>query len=344
MSKAGLKCKIAKITKLDRKEQTYDIEMPNIHNFVANGMVSHNSHSAAYSIMSYWSMWLKIHYPVPFWAASLQFSKDTQIPYRIFEMSKINGDISVVPPDINHSTNEFACDIPSKTIFWSLTKIKGIAENGFNKIMRERQDSDFQSVEDFMTRMKGTGFGKDKTLNLVLSGCFDLAEGIKNPSDRIRVVSKLFELSKAALPEKFCDKQIEKEYFWIMLQRDLTGFGDIDYPHLIEQANRVYTSYYTKAEDIPLVRSGKEVVVAGQIDIIRPRTGKRGKFAEMRIRNNNGFIDVLMWNDAWDKYSKIAQSAWENKTLICLKGQVKMDDYRGFNCVYSNDKTKLISL
>jgi len=309
-----------------------------------SGYGFNKSHSAAYSIMSYWSMWLKVHHPVPFWAASLQFSRDTQIPYRIFEMSKINGDISVVPPDINYSTNEFACDIQSKTIFWSLTKIKGIAENGFNKIMKEREGGKFTSVEDFLRRMKGTGMGKSKALSLVLSGCFDSIEDIKKPTDRIRVVNKLFELEKSPIPEQFNDKQIEKEYFWIMLQRDLTGFGDVDYPHLIEKVNRTYVPYYTKAEDIPLVRSGKEVVVAGQIDVIRPRTGKRGKFAEVRIRNNNGFIDVLMWSEAWDKYGKAVKDAWENKSLVCIRGQVKMDDYRGFNCVYSNDKTKFFIL
>ena len=309
-----------------------------------SGYGFNKSHSAAYSIMSYWSMWLKVHHPVPFWAASLQFSRDTQIPYRIFEMSKINGDIRVVPPDINESTNEFACDIPGKIIFWSLTKIKGIADAGFNKIMKERERREFVSVENFMERMKGTGFGKDKTLNLVLAGCFDRAEGIKNVKERIRIVKRVFEYNKSPLPDQFSDRQIEKEYFWIMLQRDLTGFGDIDYPYLIEQVKRAWAMYYTKAEDIPLVRSGKEVVVAGQIDSVRPRNGKRGKFAEIRIRNNNAFIDVLLWNEAWEAFGKEVNAAFENKSLVCLRGQVKMDDYRGFNCVYSNDKTKFLTL
>jgi len=309
-----------------------------------SGYGFNKSHSAAYSIMSYWSMWLKIHYPVPFWAASLQFSKDTQIPYRIFEMSKINSDIQVVPPNINQSTNEFACDIPGKIIFWSLTKIKGIADAGFTKIMTERAKTPFVSVHDFMVRMKGTGLGKDKTLSLVLAGCFDECEGIKRPADRIRIVTEVFEFSKAPLTAQFTSGEIEKEHFWIMLQRDLTGFGDIDYPALINKKNKVYTQYYTKAEEMPNVSQNKEVVVAGQIDIIRPKNGKKGKFAEVRLRNNNGFIDVLLWTEAWTQYQKVCQEAYDAKSLICVRGTVKFDDYRGSNCVYSNDKTKLIVL
>jgi DNA polymerase-3 subunit alpha len=289
-------------------------------------------------------MWLKIHYPVPFWAASLQFSKDTQIPYRIFEMSKINSDIKVLPPDINQSTDEFACDIDNKMIFWSLTKIKGIADAGFSKIIDERAKKPFTNVLNFMTRMKGTGFGKDKTLNLVLSGCFDICENIKSPKDRIRVVKEVFEHNKTELTPLFVNQEIEKEHYWIMLQRDLTGFGDIDYPALIDKKSRVYSNYYVKAEDIPNVRLNKEVVIAGQIDIIRPKNSKKGKFAEVRVRNNNGFIDVLLWADTWREYGKICQDAYDNKSLICVKGTVKYDEYRGFNCVYSNDKTKLIIL
>lgn len=309
-----------------------------------SGYGFNKSHSTAYSIMSYWSMWLKIHYPVAFWTASLQFSRDTQIPYRIFEMSKINPEIRVVPPDINNSTNEFACNIEEKTIFWSLTKIKGIADSGFGKITTERSKSKFNSVVDFMTRMKGTGFGKDKTLTLAVAGCFDEIENVKTPLNRISIVRQIFEFNKSALPPEFISKEIEKEHFWLLMQKDLTGFGDVDFEHLISKKNKVWPSYYTKAEEIPSVKPNKDVVVAGQIDIIRPRSSKKGRFAEVRIRNNNGFIDVLLWSDAWREFEKTCQSAFENKSLLALRGSVKFDDYRGFNCVYSNDKTKIVLL
>lgn len=309
-----------------------------------SGYGFNKSHSAAYSIMSYWSMWLKIHYPVAFWAASLQFSRDFQIPYRIFEMNKINPDITVVPPDINRSTSDFACDIDNKIIYWSLTKIKNIADSGYNKIVEERKRYDYKSVLDFLDRMRGKGLGRDKTLTLVVAGCFDQVEGIKSPQQRMRLVKELHEYTKVALPDKFLTPEAEKEYYWIMLQRELTGFGDVDYPRLIEKRNKVLSAYYVKAEDIPNTRREKEVVVAGQIDIIREKSGKRGKFAEVRIRNNNGFIDVLIWSDLYKECKADLAKHYENRSLLCLRGTVKFDDYRGFNCVYSNDRTKIILL
>src|SRR5699024_9249617 len=46
--------------------QTYDLEMPETHNFVANGLIVHNSHSAAYGVITYQTAWLKANYPVEF--------------------------------------------------------------------------------------------------------------------------------------------------------------------------------------------------------------------------------------------------------------------------------------
>ena len=53
------------------KEETYDLEMfEEPHNYVANGIVSHNSHSTAYAITAYWCQYLKVKYPLEFFTIS----------------------------------------------------------------------------------------------------------------------------------------------------------------------------------------------------------------------------------------------------------------------------------
>jgi len=39
----------------------YDLQVEEHHNFVAEGLVVHNSHSAAYALLSYHTAWLKLH-------------------------------------------------------------------------------------------------------------------------------------------------------------------------------------------------------------------------------------------------------------------------------------------
>ena len=50
-----------------------------------SGYGFNKSHAAAYSIMSYWSQYMKVNYPLEFWTASLQFAKESEIPYRLAE-------------------------------------------------------------------------------------------------------------------------------------------------------------------------------------------------------------------------------------------------------------------
>ena len=45
--------------------------MADDHNFVADGLIVHNSHSAAYALIAYQTAYLKTHYPVEFMAALL---------------------------------------------------------------------------------------------------------------------------------------------------------------------------------------------------------------------------------------------------------------------------------
>ena len=86
------------------------------------------SHAAAYSYISYWSMWLKVNYPLEFWTVSLSESKETEIPYRLAEMKKAGVEVEIRPPDVNYSTDYFTCDVKEQRIFFSLNKIKGAGD------------------------------------------------------------------------------------------------------------------------------------------------------------------------------------------------------------------------
>src|SRR5690606_8131963 len=52
-------------------EDTYDLTVDEDHNFVADGLIVHNSHSTAYGAVAYQTAYLKANYPVEFMAALL---------------------------------------------------------------------------------------------------------------------------------------------------------------------------------------------------------------------------------------------------------------------------------
>lgn len=62
------------------EHQTYDIEMPAPnHNYVlANGIVTHNSHTTSYAMISYWCAYMKRYHPLEYAAACLRNAKDDE--------------------------------------------------------------------------------------------------------------------------------------------------------------------------------------------------------------------------------------------------------------------------
>lgn len=59
-------------------QETYDIEMPEPnHSYVlANGIVTHNSHTVSYSVIAYWCAWMKAYHPLEYAAALMRNAKD----------------------------------------------------------------------------------------------------------------------------------------------------------------------------------------------------------------------------------------------------------------------------
>lgn len=120
---------------------TYDIAMPEVHNFaLQNGLVTHNSHAVAYGMVSYWCCWLKAHHPQEFAAATLDAEGDPHRQIMILRELKEEG-IDYLPVDPEHSTDRW---MPvnkgrKKVLVGPLTSIKGIGPATVNLIMEARK-------------------------------------------------------------------------------------------------------------------------------------------------------------------------------------------------------------
>lgn len=107
------------------------------------------SHSVEYSLLSYICMWLKVYYPVEYYAASLNYVDDKKVAGIINEARKTG--ITIDPPSINHSTDLF---VPTGTnrIVAPLSKIKYV-QAAATAIMLERDtNGPYKSIEDLEAR------------------------------------------------------------------------------------------------------------------------------------------------------------------------------------------------
>lgn len=107
------------------------------------------SHSFCYSLLAYQCMYLKVYYPVEFYAASLTFVDDSKVRSIINEAGKFG--IKVLPPEINSSTDKFEPK-DSTTIVAPLTKIKYLSGAASKEIIRARADGPFKDYDDLVER------------------------------------------------------------------------------------------------------------------------------------------------------------------------------------------------
>lgn len=109
--------------------------------FEKNGAYQFNkSHSVAYSLISYQSMWMKSHYPAQFFAAALTILGEDK--HQGLVKDALGYGIRVLPPDINISTNRIEIrqlEDGSQVLYAPFSAVKGCSENGCQAIMRARE-------------------------------------------------------------------------------------------------------------------------------------------------------------------------------------------------------------
>ena len=128
------------------------------------------AHSASYAAMAYQAVYLKAHHTVPYLAAVLNAGGGYYMLTEYIEEAKRRG-IHFLGPDINRSGRLFEVEGPNIRV--GLTSIKGLAVKTIEKIMAERGDSEFASVEDFLARVH---LGRAELLSLIKAGVFDSLE------------------------------------------------------------------------------------------------------------------------------------------------------------------------
>lgn len=305
-----------------------------------SGYGFNKSHAAAYTIMSYWSQWFKVKYPLEFWTTSLQYSNESEIPYRLAELKKTGVEIEIRPPDVNFSERSFTCDKEDR-IFFSLSKIKGVGDVAVVNIMNTReQGGKFFSLEEFLSRVPSK-VNKTVVKNMIIAGAFDLIEDIKSPRGRKELLSRYLESKGDKLSEEYSTSESNSNAFWILEQKRLTGFGEVDYESMIRDAipNKRIAKMYVNDVEFLDAKLKDEVTVAGKLIYYKEKEIKNGLMCTIQIDCNNTIIPILMWPDA---YESISENITNLKgSVIAINGTVEKDKFKNEKKLYSNSRTKL---
>ena len=131
------------------------------------------SHATCYSWVAFQTAFLKANYPAEYMAAVLTCNRSNAPKLSTFMEECKRMRLPVLGPDINESVMEFGVDSKGNIRF-GLAAIKGVGEGVVKEILQTRENGGpFESIFDFVERMRPGAVNRRTLDSLAQSGAFD---------------------------------------------------------------------------------------------------------------------------------------------------------------------------
>ncbi|MCK5780576.1 MAG: DNA polymerase III subunit alpha [Psychrilyobacter sp.] len=134
------------------------------------------SHSAAYGLISYWTIYLKEYFPKYYYAAIMtsESGNNSKIAQYLEDAKK--HDVKVGLPNINKVSSKFIVD--GDEIRFGMSAIKNLGSGIIEKLQLDvKEFGEYRDFEEFIMRTKKIGLNKKGIEALILSGTLDNLPG-----------------------------------------------------------------------------------------------------------------------------------------------------------------------
>ncbi|ENO8415607.1 DNA polymerase III subunit alpha [Vibrio mimicus] len=302
------------------------------------------SHSAAYALVSYQTLWLKTHYPAEFMAAVMTADMDnTEKVVGLVDECKNMG-LTVLPPDINSGLYRFNVD-DNGAIVYGIGAIKGVGEGPIEAILEARnKDGYFKDLFDFCARIDLKKVNKRVIEKLILAGALDRlgphrAAMMASVDDAVRAASQHHQAEAFGQTDMFgvltdAPEDVEQKYTqvpeWpekVRLEGERETLGLYLTGHPVDEYLKELVKYTScRLNEAAPTRRDQSLTVAGLVIAARVMTTKRGtRIGLMTLDDRSGRMEVMLYSEALDRYAE-----WlEKDKILVVSGQVSFDDFNG---------------
>ena len=278
------------------------------------------SHSVPYALLAYQTAYLKANYPAEYIAACLTAVKRDKDRTAIFLSEARDMGVKVSTPDINLSSSDFT--VNDNEILFGLSAVRNVGDITADKIVLERESNgDFESIEDFLSRIDSRslnkrgvealiqGGGLDK-FGLTRKGMFDstieLIENAKElKANKENNQGSLFEMEDSnSTTININNTEWDKKEL-LEREREMLGFFVSEDP--LEGYGEVLKSESTHSIiELQSLEDEEEinVTISGLISNVQKRVSRRGNpWIQFDIQDLTGSSGVLLFNKLVDKYN-----------------------------------------
>ena len=302
------------------------------------------SHSAAYSLLSYKTAWLKRYYPAEFMAALLSSVLDkTDDVVKYIGVCRdlgryhpgLDDGLKVLPPDVNECGWKFTV-VGASTIRFGLGAVRGVGSAAVQSILAAREKGGpFETFFGFLERTDPRALNKRACEALIAAGALDsfghraqLLAGLDAAYGE--VVARLQEaelgqqslfgggggLDRPAPALPTVPEWGDREH----LAREKEALGFFISGHPLDRYRDVVRAFDELGADTLKDRMGDSVEMACVVTAVARQVSRRdgSEWAKITVEGFHGTATVLAFKEGWKSY----RGTLETDAVVLLRGKV----------------------
>jgi DNA polymerase-3 subunit alpha len=302
------------------------------------------AHSAAYGVISYWTAYLKAHYPAEYMAALLTSVGDSKDKMAMYLSECRRMGIKVLPPDVNESIGFFTA--VGTDIRFGLGAVRNVGMNVVELIKGAREEKGaFTSFGDFLKKIPLGAANKRTIESLIKAGAFDSLGSTRRALIEVHeglienaVSQKRNEANGQVgfdfdslwdAPEEVHDIPVRPEWAKrdkLAFERDMLGLYVSDHPLAgleIPLAKVASTSILDLLES-EHTQDGDQVTVAGLITSVQHRVAKNSgnQYGMITVEDFAGEITAMFMGKTYQEFGP----ALTNDAIVVVRGRVSLRD------------------
>ncbi|WP_314146414.1 DNA polymerase III subunit alpha [uncultured Leifsonia sp.] len=305
------------------------------------------AHSAAYGVISYWTAYLKAHYPAEYMAALLTSVGDSKDKMALYLNECRRMGIKVLPPDVNESNLYFAA--VGEDIRFGMGAVRNVGANVVEGVREARETKGrFESFHDFLNKVPIHAANKRTVESLIKAGAFDSLGHTRRAlvevhEDAVESAVKIkrseangdvgFDFDSLWGDDEPNQSQhhIPERPEWVKrdklaFEREMLGLYVSDHPlaGLELQLAKLASTSIAELLASESVQDGDTVVIAGLVTSVQHRVAKASgnQYGMIQVEDFGGEMTAMFMGKAYQEFSSMLQG----DSIVVVRGRVSLRD------------------
>ena len=269
------------------------------------------SHSVAYAYIAYQMAYLKVHYPLEFFAALITSEAgSTSSKLSLIQEGRKYG-VALLPPSINRSTDRF--EVEDGNIRYSLTAIKNVGEAAYRELEEIRKHGSFKNIFDFFVRIYKHKISSKVVESLIDAGALDEFDyPRKMMKENIALLENYAYTYTIGIQDEPILKYEEDQYLErLENEKNVLGIYLTKHPLALYKEQLNYRTIDIMDYQKHIGQSVVSVLSIVRVKVINDKNGQQMCFVTFNDENDQ--IDGVVFSQNYDKYRHIL-----TKGAICL--------------------------